>query len=95
MDNQYPDLCTQFRDILKEKMKMLGLSQRELAKRVGLSDAQVSRFLNEDNVNYTGKSIQKFANALGYHPVLNLTKKKTEEPKPQEPIEVDPVEPQS
>ena len=34
MDNQYPDLCTQFREILKEKMKMLGLSQRELAKKV-------------------------------------------------------------
>lgn len=93
MDNQYPDLCTQFREILKEKMKMLGLSQRELAKKVGLSDAQVSRFLNEDDVNYTGKSIQKFANALGYHPVLTLTKVKLEEIKP-EPTE-DPDSPQS
>ena len=49
---------------LKEVIKEKNISQRELADKVGLTEAAISRFISENRIP-TGENMLKIANVLG------------------------------
>jgi transcriptional regulator with XRE-family HTH domain len=72
----YPDFNLQLVALLKEKMKVNNISQREVARRLGISASQMCKYLGDNN--YSFSSAQKLLQAVGYHPVLNVTKIKND-----------------
>lgn len=70
----YPDLNRQLITLVKEKMELNKLSQREVARRMGISASQMCKYLGENNCSFS--SAQRLLRAVGYHPVLNVTKVK-------------------
>lgn len=73
----YPDFNLQLSLLIREKMWELKLNQTQLAKKVGVSPPQINKYLGDNN--YTLKSAQRILEAMGYHPVLTVTKKKQDE----------------
>lgn len=57
-----------------------GLSQRDLAKILGVSESQVSRDEHNDYHGITMERAQRIFDALGYDPVTNVEKKPTPDP---------------
>ena len=74
-DDDYPDLRDQVLELIKEKMELNNVSQRELARRLNVSQPMINKYLH-GNQNYQTDSLQKIIHALGYHPVLGATKMK-------------------
>lgn len=77
----YPSIRVQVRNILKEIMRREKISQRAMAKVIGISEPQMSKFMKsgrEGGYDMKGASIEKLFNSLGYHPVIIYTKLKTQ-----------------
>lgn len=60
------DISNRIHDILKSQ----GLSQRELAKRMGKTEAEVSRWLTGEH-GFTTRTISRISSALG-EPIVNV-----------------------
>lgn len=56
------------------------VNQVKMAKAIGISQPQVNKYLKSTKYGYDlkGQSIERLFNALGYHPVINFTKIKTD-----------------
>lgn len=63
---------------IKEKRKEAGLNQKELAAKVGLSEASVSKYENGKVEDATHNMLTKFAEALGVSVAWLLGMEKTE-----------------
>lgn len=64
-------LQSEFRRIVREQMREQGVSQGELARRMGFARPVVSRYLNGE-VTPGADMIEKFLAALGFEPVLEI-----------------------
>lgn len=62
------DIKQRYIDHMKEAMKTNGLNARELAKRSGISEASISRYLSGQMVPRVG-AVSKMANAMHVDPV--------------------------
>lgn len=74
---KFPDFNLQLSLIIRDKMRELRLNQTQLAKKVGVSPPQINKYLGDNN--YTLKSAQRILEAMGYHPVLTVTRKTKDE----------------
>ncbi len=78
------ELLYDLTETIYERMKQKGISQRELAKRLGVSDAYISKIL-KGNENISLKTLLKLALALGLNveikmqPIEQMSFRKTEE----------------
>ncbi len=68
------DVQFSFIDSLLEAMDEKGISRKELAERLGKSQAYVSKTLNANALNFTLKTMINFSWALGYRLSLRLEK---------------------
>lgn len=75
----YPNFKEQAISVLKDKLASSSITQKELAKRLKLSQPQISKVLSGSQKDYKLLTIQKIFNAIGYHPVFNVTKIKEEQ----------------
>lgn len=73
-ENDYPDIVDQVAYLMRQKMKEKYITQRALAKKLNLSEPQISKFLSGKESSLKSSSIEKLFNALGYHPVISMTK---------------------
>lgn len=72
----YPDFNLQLSLLIRDKMREQKLNQTQLAEKVGVTPPQINKYLGDNN--YTLKSAQRVLQAMGYHPVLTVTKVKNE-----------------
>ena len=74
----YPPLTKQVREAILSIIEENGLSQREFARFMGVSEAQISKYLRSPNkASLNSKAIERLFNSLGYHPVISYTKIKS------------------
>jgi len=61
-------------------MEEENISQVKMAATIGISQPQIHKYLKSTKYSYDlkGQSIERLFNALGYHPVINFTKVKTD-----------------
>jgi DNA-binding XRE family transcriptional regulator len=62
---------------LVEARQAAGLTQQELAQRLGVSQAQVARIEKRGYQGYTLKTLQRYVEALGGQYTLNITVRRT------------------
>lgn len=74
---------------IKQKRKEAGLNQKELAAKVGLSEASVSKYENGKVEDATHTMLTKFADALGVSVAWLLGMEKTEAPDSPAPLSVE------
>lgn len=65
------ELLYDLTETIYERMKQKGISQRELAKRLGVSDAYISKIL-KGNENISLKTLLKLALALGLNVEIKM-----------------------
>ena len=67
-------LQNQIYNFILNKKEAEGLTQKELAKKLGLSKGRISQIINDDNLNMTMSKFVKLCLALGYVPNYNFEK---------------------
>lgn len=68
-------LTTEVQELLLTELDEQGISQKELARRLGIAETQMSRMLHDPDRNLTLKSVERMAFALG----IRLEVKKRED----------------
>ena len=86
-----PQLHETFRLNLRRRLRELGLSQRDFAKLMQVSDAYVSQVLNRDHVP-TLETVDKIANKLQTNSLYFLTAVEAEEIPKSEVFPVDAIQ---
>ena len=76
---------------LVEARKAAGLTQKQLAERLGISQAQVSRIEKEDYDAYTLNTLRRYVAALGEGFALEVTIHRPDSAETQQPAEHQPV----
>jgi transcriptional regulator with XRE-family HTH domain len=61
---QFEELCLAVTDAIQERMRAEGVSKAELARRLGVSPAQISKLLNAATCNLTLRTLARVAHAL-------------------------------
>lgn len=61
--------------VLADALQESGLSQREVANRLGVTEARVSQMLNPDSTNATVRTLARFADAVGCTLEFSMVKK--------------------
>jgi transcriptional regulator with XRE-family HTH domain len=66
------DIVSDVIDRLKEAMQEKGINQTDLAKQLGCTKAHVSQLLSKKSGNFTLRTIERVAKAIGYELVVTL-----------------------
>lgn len=61
--------------VLKDRRRLLGITQSEIAKRTGITQPIVSR-IERGYANFTIEQLIKYSNAVGLQATINLSAKK-------------------